>query len=437
LTPTPPPRRAYDPAERVAERLAAQSAEKSPEKSPERSGERSSPAPKKGRSGGVFRAIFLLILCILVGGGAGYYMTQRTISGWEAELEELAAQTIADLVPTPEAPPPTPEPPPPTPTPPPATPTRTDNALSAVEIAELGRQQVVGITTEITTTNVFGQEAIGRVSGSGFILSREGYILTNYHVIEGANRIMVMLDDYSMHEAQLIGGEGVTSDMAVLKIDATALDLSAAVIGNSSEMRVGSPIYAIGNPLGELTFTITSGIVSALNREVTIGQGQVLNMFQIDAAVNSGNSGGPVYNEMGEVVGIVTAKTALEGVEGIGFAIPIDDAMYYATQLIEQGYIPRPHLGIAPATVSDHEIQYYHTTPGVRVESVYPGTAAEQGGLEVGDIITAINGVQIRTAEELRARIASYAPGVTVVLTVFRGGSQFDLPIVLGDRPPG
>ena len=361
-------------------------------------------------------------------------MTQWAISDWEDEQAAIAAEIAAQASPTPS-----PEPPPPTPspTPPPqATPVRTGNALSPEAVYEVGRQPVVGITTEITTTNVFGQATTGRVSGSGFIVSTEGYILTNYHVIEGATRIWVMLDDYSVHEAELIGGEGVTSDMAVLKIDATHLNLTAAVIGNSSEMRVGSPIFAIGNPLGELTFTMTSGIVSALNREVAVGQGQTLNMFQIDAPVNSGNSGGPVYNEFGEVVGIVTAKAVLEGVEGIGFAIPIDDAMHYADLLIELGYIPRPHLGIFPVTVTESYAQNFGTVPGVSVNTVYPDTAAERGGMLEGDIITAMNGTPVRTVEELRAILATHAPGDTVIISVFRYGEHLELSIILGDRPP-
>jgi len=368
-------------------------------------------------------------------------VSQRIISDWEATWEESleaafeAAWDAHLLAYTPTVPDPPPLPPEPSPTPPPATPIRTGNALAPEEIYELGRQPVVGITTEVTTTNAFGQATTGRVSGSGFIVSTDGYILTNYHVIEGATQILVMLADYSIHEATLIGGEGITSDMAVLRIDPTNLHLHVATIGDVSTMRVGSPIYAIGNPLGELTFTMTSGIVSALNREVAVGQGQTLNMFQIDAAVNSGNSGGPVYNEFGEVVGIVTAKSGLAGVEGIGFAIPIDDAMHYATQLIEQGYIPRPYLGIFPVTVSESYAYYYDTVVGVFVNTVYPDTAAERGGMLVGDIIIAMSGREIRTVEDLRAVLAGYSPGDTVLITVFRDGGQLDLTIVLGNRP--
>jgi len=398
-----------------------------------------STAPPK-RSGGVVRAIFLLIACVLLGGGAAYFVSQRVIADWEAAWEESldaaweeAREAFLYTQVTPEpSPSPSPEP---VPSPSPTAPVRPGNVLSPEVIYELGRQPVVGITTEITTTNAHGQATTGRVTGSGFIISTDGYILTNYHVIEGATRIWVMLDDYSVHEAEFIGGEGVTSDMAVLRIDPSDLSLTAAAIGNSSEMRVGSPIYAIGNPLGELTFTMTSGIVSALNREVAVDQGQTLSMFQIDAPVNSGNSGGPVYNEFGEVVGIVTAKAVLEGVEGIGFAIPIDDAMHYATLIIERGYIPRAHLGISPVTVSEAQAYEHNLVAGVFVNSVYPDTAAEAGGIRAGDVITAIDGRAIRTVEDLRALLGAYLPGDAVIITVFREGEHLDLTITLGGRP--
>jgi len=388
------------------------------------------PPPPKRKRGGGLRAICLILVCILLGGGAGYLVSQWAISDFEETLADLeATQVVATpTLPSDETP---------TPTPPPTTPVRTEGAFAAEEIYELGRHQVVGITTEVTTTNIFGQATTGRVSGSGFIVSADGYILTNYHVIEGATRILVMLEDYSMHEAELIGGEGITSDIAVLKIDAAHLNLTAAAIGSSSDMRVGSPVFAIGNPLGELTFTMTTGIISALNREVAVGQGQTLNMFQSDAAVNSGNSGGPMYNEFGEVVGVVTAKAALEGVEGIGFAIPIDDAMRYADQLIERGYIPRPHLGIFPVTVTESYAHYFRTVVGVFVNTVYPNTAAAHGGILEGDIITNLGGRDIRTVEELRSALGHFAPEDTVVVTVFRDGEHLDLNITLGDRPEG
>jgi len=389
-----------------------------------------SPPKKKGKGGRVFRVICLILVCALIGGVTGAYVSQRIMTGLEDEIMTTIQNFQPPPMPTPL---PTPDP---TPDPTPATPVRDGDRLTAEDIYTLGRGQVVGITAEIVRTNAFGQATTAQVSGSGFIISPEGYILTNYHVIEDATRIMVMLSDYSRHEARFVGGESITSDMAVLKIDATGLGLSVADIGNSSQLRVGASIYAIGNPLGELTHTITAGIVSALGREVAIAQGQSLTMFQIDAAVNTGNSGGPVYNEQGEVVGIVTAKAAMPAVEGIGFAIPIDDAMRYANFLIERGYIPRPHLGIYPVTVTESYAENFSTVLGVFVNTVHPGSAAERGGVLVGDVITAFDGRPIFTVEQLRAALSGFAPGDTVQLTIFRDGEHRTLSVTLGDRPP-
>ena len=386
---------------------------------------RAAQPPPRRRRGGFFRAVCLLLMAAIVGGATGAYVVQQAIADWEASASFVAPAQTEQPGTTPQqqvvsAPQPQPSPP-----------AWTGGRLSAEEIYTLGRQQVVGITTEVVETNAFGQTSTSIITGSGFIISEDGYILTNYHVVESAARILVMMEDGAAHEAVLVGGENITSDVAVLKIEATGL--SAARLGSSADMRVGSTIFAIGNPLGELTYTITGGLVSSLNREVSIEPGRTLNMFQIDAAVNSGNSGGPVYNEFGQVVGVVTAKTKLEGVEGIGFAIPIDAAMSYANQLMERGFISRPHLGILPVTVSYAHDPY--TAVGVRVDVVHPGTAAERGGMLEGDIITAIDGREVTTVETLRAVLGDYAPGDLVTITVRRDGASVDLSLVLGERP--
>ena len=382
------------------------------------------PPPKK-RRGGLGRALLFLLICVIIGGGTAAFVSQMMIRDWEAAIPPMIM-----------APPATPEPPPPSPEPPPTpvTPTRTGNVLTAEEVYELGRSQVVGIRTEISNTNVFGEVSTNVVTGTGFIVSSDGYILTNYHVIENATRILVVLEDGTVFEAQLVGGESVTSDMAVLKIEAT--DLTPATIGNSSSMRVGASIFAIGNPLGSLTHTITQGIVSALNRDITIGPGQTINMFQIDAAVNSGNSGGPVYNDLGEVVGIVTAKASVDGVEGIGFAIPIDEAMNYADQIIERGYVARPWLGIVPVTVSESYAESFGSVAGVFINTVYDDSPAAIGGIRAGDIITHFGGVRITSVEELRAVLNTLAPGDVVPVIVFRDGENLEIGLTLIDRPP-
>jgi len=375
------------------------------------------PAPK--RRGGVFRVICLLLACAIIGGGTGAYIAQMIVRDWE--VTSVPVWTAPPATPAPiETPPPTP---------PPAQP-RPDGALSAEEIYVIGRQQVVGIRAEAAG----GSAAASIATGTGFILTADGYILTNYHVIEGGGRIFVTLEDGTVHDARLIGGEFGSTDLAVLKIDAEYL--TPVTLGDFAATRVGARIYAIGNPLGELTYTITPGIVSALNREVALEEGQSIPMFQISASVNSGNSGGPVFNEFGEVIGIVTAKSNLDGVEGIGFAIPIDDAMRYAEQIIEHGEIPQPWLGIFPVTVSEAYAEQFNSVAGVFVNTVYANTPAERAGMQTGDVITAIENVPIFTVEELRALLSHFSPDDTIAITVFRDGEHIELPLTLVERPP-
>ena len=213
--------------------------------------------------------------------------------------------------------------------------TSSDGAMSARDIYyDLACKQVVGIQTDITTTNIFGMTVSGSVSGSGFVISEDGYILTNYHVVEdaytGGYEVKVMFYDGSTYTAEIKGFDR-NNDIAVLKIDATGLD--AAELGSSDSLFVGDTVYAVGNPLGELSYSMTSGMVSATDRLITTEEG-TMTMFQFDAAVNEGNSGGPVYNTSGQVVGVVTAKSNEDGTEGLGFAIPIDDAVRIANDVI-------------------------------------------------------------------------------------------------------
>ena len=209
---------------------------------------------------------------------------------------------------------------------------------------------MVGISTTVTGYNMFGQLTSNAVTGTGFILSEDGYILTNNHVVEDAvstgSTVTVKLHDGSEYPAAIVGTEGNTNDIAVLKIDAEGL--SPVTLGDSDKMQVGENIYVVGNPLGELTYTMTAGIISALDREIAADRNTTLNMFQLDAAVNSGNSGGPVFNDRGQVIGVVTAKYNSSGVEGLGFAIPINDAVSIAEDLINQAY-----LGITVTTEAE------------------------------------------------------------------------------------
>ena len=321
-----------------------------------------------------------------------------------------------------------------------ATAVASGQTLTGSQIYSLGCKQAVGITTEITSTNYFGMQSTSAVSGSGFIVTSDGYIVTNYHVIAdaytGGYKVSVMTYDGKKYDAE-IKGVDASNDIAVLKINATGL--SAATLGSSNSLQVGETIYAIGNPLGELSFSLTSGTVSALDRDITTrdsttGETTTNNMFQFDAAVNEGNSGGPVYNTKGEVVGIVTAKYSSTGVEGLSFAIPIDDVSDIISQLMKQGYVSgEPSLGITVKTVDSAVAQYYNMVEGAYIDTVNAGSCSEKAGLKVGDIITAINDTKVTSVTELAAAKKTYKAGETVTLKVYRQGKTIDVKVTLDE----
>ena len=312
----------------------------------------------------------------------------------------------------------------------------TSDGMTAQDIYDMARTQVVGINTEMQ--GFFGlpdsSGTVTPVSGSGFIVSSDGYILTNYHVIEFAHEddlpINVVLNDGTTYSAKVIGFDK-SNDVAVIKIDATGLN--PANIGNSNNIRVGQTIYAVGNPFGDLVYTMTDGIISALDRVVSV-EGKSISTFQFSAAVNHGNSGGPIYNTDGEVVGIVTAKVVRGNVEGIGFAIPINDAIEITTELIEHGYISgRPLIGVTVQTVSPAHAEYYDWVVGVYVRSVEPDSAAEAAGIAVGDIITGIGSEDIDSMIDLRFALRSYRAGDTTTLSVWREGETLVLTITFDE----
>ncbi len=322
----------------------------------------------------------------------------------------------------------------------------TSGALSGNEIYQLACQQVVGVTTEITTTNWFGQTVSGAVSGSGFILTEDGYIMTNYHVIEdaysGGYDVSVMLHDGTTYLAQIVGFER-NNDIAILKIDATGL--SAATLGSSGDLSVGDTVYAVGNPLGELAYSMTSGIVSATDRVISTDVSTNVNMFQFDAAVNEGNSGGPLYDAYGHVIGVVTAKTgdsaSSAGTEGLNFAIPIDDAARIANNIIERAEtgssetLGNAYLGITAQDIDRQFQQYYGFPAGAFVYSVEEGGAAEAAGLKVGDVITELDGFSISGRDDLANELSFHSAGETVDMTVYRSGEYITLTITFDERP--
>lgn len=317
--------------------------------------------------------------------------------------------------------------------------TQSSSALTANEIYQLACKQVVGIRTEITGYNMFGQVTSTPVSGTGFILTSDGYILTNHHVvadaIKGGYQVNVMTYDGSQYPAEIIGYEEDNNDVAVIKIDATGL--TPVKLGDSSKALVGDQIYVVGNPLGELTYTMTSGIVSAMNRDIAVESNVSMNMFQLDAAVNSGNSGGPVYNTAGEVIGIVTAKAAASGVEGIGFAVPINDAAAIADELIDHGYVAgKPALGITVTTMTEQYAARYNSVVGAYVYSVNPGSCAEKAGIQQGDVIVQVGDKEITTIDDLSAAKTDFKAGDTVEITVYRNGDYITVTVTFDEQLP-
>ena len=312
--------------------------------------------------------------------------------------------------------------------------------LTLPEIYATNVGSTVGITTELVTTNYWGQPVSEAAAGSGFVISSDGYILTNYHVIDGADSIEVAFINGDSYEAQLVGGDE-EQDIALLKIEATGL--TPVVLGDSSTLHVGDQVAAIGNPLGELTYSFTVGYVSALDRNITMSDGEVMNMIQTDTAINSGNSGGPLFNQYGEVVGITSAKLSSSGssgeatIEGLGFAIPINDIKDMVTSIIEHGYVTgKPSMGTTVATVTQTDAQRYGWPVGVYVNSVEEGSAAEKAGLQQGDIITAIDDTEITQISDLKGALKNYKAGDTATLTLDRNGKTDTVQITFDEAAP-
>lgn len=312
----------------------------------------------------------------------------------------------------------------------------------ATNIVQNCMASVVGIyvgTTDAYTGTVQEQDS---GAGSGVILTEDGYIVTNNHVIAGAERITVYLQDGTQYEAKLLGTDSFT-DLAVIKVEAE--NLPAAAIGKSSSVKVGETVYAIGNPLGVLTSSVSRGIISGLDRTIEV-EGTSMTLMQTDAAVNPGNSGGGLFNSDGQLIGIVNAKNSGVNVEGLGFAIPVDSATPIIMDLMTKGYVTgRPYIGITMQDVSlrygngnDFGFNpfsfYYNYITRVQVMSVEEGSAAAQGGMLVNDIILAIDEKEVSGSSQLAAILYEYNVGDTVIITVLRGNESIDLSIVLGER---
>jgi serine protease Do len=316
--------------------------------------------------------------------------------------------------------------------------TAVSDGLTPSQVYARNVRSVVLISCE-ATGSYYGQTVTGQSTGSGFIMTADGYVMTNAHVVEGANKISVIAYDGTAYTAALCGTD-TTNDVALLKIEGQ--DLPAAVIGSSDDLIVGDQVVAIGNPLGELTSTMTVGYVSAKDRDVTT-DGTTINMIQTDAAINSGNSGGPLFNMKGEVVGITTAKysgSSSSGatIEGIGFAIPINDVLGLVEDLMEYGYVKGAYMGV---TIQDMDAQtaamaeVYGLPVGPIIVSTEAGGAAEKAGILPNDIVTKIGDKEVSTVSDLTRALRDYEPGDTTTVTVYRSREIIDLTITFGERP--
>ena len=375
------------------------------------------PKPRKKKGG---KLVALCLVCAIVGGiagGAGVAAATGSFSKDQSTIYEgTRPTTVVDV-----------------------SNVTGKEPLTAPEIYATYVGSTVGITTEIVTTNGWGQPVSQAAAGSGFVITEDGYILTNYHVIEDADSIQVSFVDGTTYDATLVGGES-ENDIAVLKIDATGL--TPVIIGDSDNVKVGEQVVAIGNPLGELTFSMTSGIVSAKDRSITMENGEVMNMIQTDTAINSGNSGGPLFDMYGQVIGITSAKlsgssSSSATIEGLGFAIPINDIKDMVTDIMENGYVTgKPYMGITVSTVPESISERYGMSQGALVESVDESSCAAKAGLEKGDIITAMDGKTVISSAELVEAKKNYKAEDTVTLEVERNGEKLELTLTFDEDNP-
>ena len=350
----------------------------------------------------------LLLACALVGGGAGFggaalarsvgvgggtaiHQSDRTVQ--EVTVKKVTGQTL----------------------------------MTPAEVYASTVGSVVSINCSAVSTNIFGQRVESASSGSGFVITQDGYIVTNHHVVASASSVKVTMYDGKEYSAAVVGSDS-DYDVAVLKVETTGLQ--PVTLGNSADVNVGDTVLAIGNPLGELTFSMSQGIVSCCNRAINVS-GTPFNMIQVDASINPGNSGGPLMNLYGEVVGIVSAKYSSysnTAVEGLGFAIPIGDVQAVITDIMENGQITsKPSMGITAGTMTRQMATQYQIDKdnGVFVYSVDKGGAGEKAGLRMGDVITKVDSTEITSMEDLTAAKKGHRAGDTVTVIYYRDGQNY------------
>lgn len=375
------------------------------------------PQPKK-KASGFGKTVALALCCSLLGGAVGAAGTTllqlpegATSSQSSAILVGQRENTVLDI-----------------------TKIDTDKLMTPAEVYAANVNSTVGIKTSITT-NFWGFQTTSAASGSGFIISEDGYILTNHHVIENANAISVSFYNGTDADATLIGYDA-GNDIAVLKVDKKGL--SPVVLGDSGNLNVGDTVIAIGNPLGELTFSLTAGAVSALEREITTSAGVTMRLMQTDCAINSGNSGGALFNLYGEVIGITNAKYSGNGtteasIDNIGFAIPVNHVREVVKSVIEKGYFSKPYIGISVTDVSS-ETQSYGLPQGAAVKTVALDSPAQKAGLRISDIITQVDETPITGSSQLVSLIKSSTVGQVLKLRIYRQGAYLNLEITVGEQ---
>ena len=384
------------------------------------------PRPRKERKGLRRLISAVLVLALVVGscGATAFFMNQH----WEQEMKNLTQQMNDKIAAIQKA----------SAQPSNAVsgrPLSSGEYLTPGEVYERNVNAVVAISVQIDTTNDFGMNSTGIASGTGFIISSNGYVVTNHHVIEGGSEVTVTTHGGEDYSAQIVGYEA-NNDLALLKMEGD--NFPYVTIGSSTELLVGDQVVAIGNVLSTFASSLTVGYVSGVDRVVDT-EGTAMNMIQTDVAINSGNSGGPLFNMKGEVVGITTAKFSGNSssgatIEGIGFAIPMDDVTGMIEDLRNFGYVTGAYLGVMVMDV-DATAQYYGVPAGAYIESTTAGGAADRGGVQAKDIITEIGGYAVTSVSDLTRVLRKFAAGDQVSVEVYRNGQYKTLTLVLDEKP--
>ncbi len=377
--------------------------------------QKTKPSKQKGCTGGRM-ALVLVLACLLgvLGGGVGTYLVGRYAHQYfvpqrdENKPQDTVIQSDKTTAQT--------------------TDSGSFKVLNVEKIAEKATPSVVAIQTQAVSQDLFGQPQFGEAAGSGVILSKDGYIVTNHHVIQNARDINVTLSTGTQLKADLVGSDP-SNDIAVIKVEGE--NLPAIEVASSSDLKVGSYVVAIGNPLGVLEGSVTTGVISSTNRTIHGRNSDLFNVLQTDAAINQGNSGGALVNESGKLVGINSNKFSGEGIEGIAFAIPTDTVMPLVQQLIKNGKVTSPEIGISAFNITSVMQEKYRVPAGIYVQAVKPESLAEKAGIQVNDIITAVNGEAVTSVQSFTALKNRHQLGDTLKLSIDRRGEKQEISLVL------